>query len=68
MNPIGHFPSGQPILPVRQADRKPKRVFVLGVYASAVHARWTHPDGQCRTAALLTSAAGMFKMQLYTEK
>ena len=34
------FPFGMPIMPVQQADRSPKRVFVLGVYASAVHARW----------------------------
>ena len=34
------FPFGMPIKPVQQADRSQKRVFVLGVYASAVHARW----------------------------
>ncbi|MBP7830367.1 MAG: hypothetical protein KA248_10660 [Kiritimatiellae bacterium] len=46
MKPIGTFPFGQPILPVRQEDRGPKKVFVLGVYASAVHARWIGPDGK----------------------
>ena len=56
LNPIGFFPSGQPILPVRQADRSPKRVFVLGVYASAVHARWIHPDGRTRIAALAVAS------------
>lgn len=56
MTPIGHFPSGQPILPVSQADRTPKAVFVLGVYASAVHARWTHPDGRTRIAALAVAS------------
>ena len=55
-NPIGHFPSGQPILPVRQADRSPKRVFVLGVYASAVHARWISPEGRTRIAALAVAS------------
>lgn len=34
------FPFGMPIEPLVQADRAPKRVFLLGVYASAVHARW----------------------------
>ncbi len=52
MNPIGTFPFGQPILPVTQADRNPRRVFVLGVYASAVHARWVGPDGKQIIAAL----------------
>ncbi len=32
----GVFPFGQPIVPVAQQDRTPKKVFVLGVYASAV--------------------------------
>jgi uracil-DNA glycosylase len=34
------FPFGMPIKPVQQEDRSQKRVFVLGVYASAVHALW----------------------------
>ena len=34
------FPFGQPLRPVIQTDRSPKNVFVLGVYASAVHAKW----------------------------
>ena len=53
---MGHFPSGQPIRPVRQATRSSKRFFVLGVYASAVHARWTHPDGRTRIAALAVAS------------
>ena len=41
MKTIGTFPSGQPIQIVKQTDCTPnKRVFVLGVYASAVHACW----------------------------
>ncbi len=40
------FPFGQPILPVLQRDQSPKDVFVLGVYASAVHARWVDEDGK----------------------
>ena len=31
---------------MRQEDRGPKKVFVLGVYASAVHARGIVPDGK----------------------
>jgi hypothetical protein len=42
---VGTFPFGQPIHTVTQQDRTKKRVFVLGVYASAVHARWMGPDG-----------------------
>ena len=34
------FPFGQELHPLVQEDRSPKKVFVLGVYASAVHARW----------------------------
>jgi len=34
------FPFGQKLHPLVQQDRTPKKVFVLGVYASAVHARW----------------------------
>ena len=41
----GTFPFGQPIQSVAQADRGPKRVFVLGVYASKVHALWRDPHG-----------------------
>lgn len=43
---VGTFPFGQPIRRVVQTDRSAKRVFVLGVYASAVHARWIGPDGK----------------------
>jgi uracil-DNA glycosylase len=43
---IGTFPFGQPIRKVKQRDRTPQKVFVLGVYASAVHAKWIGPDGK----------------------
>ena len=43
---VGAFPFGQPVRRVTQTDRSPKRVFVLGVYASAVHARWCGSDGR----------------------
>jgi uracil-DNA glycosylase len=55
MNPTRTFASGQPILDVVQTDRTPKRVFVLGVYASAVHARWTE-NGKTRITALAVAS------------
>jgi len=45
-----------PITPVRQADLNPKRVFVLGVYASAVHARWVADDGKTMVSALAVAS------------
>lgn len=36
-----YYPFGETVYPLVQQDRTPKKVFVLGVYASAVHARWT---------------------------
>lgn len=35
-----YFPFGQELRPLVQEDRTKKKVFVLGVYASAVHAKW----------------------------
>lgn len=49
---LGTYPFGQPLRPVVQTDRTPKRVFVLGVYASAVHARWVSPAGRTIITAL----------------
>jgi len=34
------YPFGEYVRALVQEDRTPKKVFVLGVYASAVHARW----------------------------
>ena len=39
-----YFPFGEAVHPLVQQDRGPKKVFVLGVYASAVHARWKKDD------------------------
>ena len=49
-----HFPFGQEVHPVVQQNRTPKKVFVLGVYASAVHARWKGRDGKeiCKALAV----------------
>ena len=50
------YPFGQPLTPVIQTDRRPKRVFVLGVYASAVHARWMSPEGKVKVRALAVAS------------
>ncbi len=56
MRAIGIFPFGQPVHVLVQRDRTPKRVFVLGVYASAVHARWVRDDGKEIVKALAVAS------------
>ena len=51
------YPFGQVVHPLRQQDRTPKKIFVLGVYASAVHARWKR-DGKTVCTALAVATAG----------
>lgn len=50
------FPFGQLLKTVEQTDRAPKKVFVLGVYASAVHARWIGTDGKDVVKALAVAS------------
>ena len=50
------FPFGQPIRRVEQVDQTPKKVFVLGVYSSAVHARWCDPHGKELVKALAVAS------------
>lgn len=50
------FPFGQRLSLVQQADRQPKRAFVLGVYSSAVHARWVNTEGQTIVRALAVAS------------
>jgi uracil-DNA glycosylase len=50
------FPFGQKLHPVVQTDTTPKKAFVLGVYASAVHARWIDDDGNQLIAALAVAS------------
>jgi uracil-DNA glycosylase len=50
-----YFPFGQKLHPLVQEDKSPKKVFVLGVYASAVHARWKK-DGQIICQALAVAS------------
>ncbi len=52
----GTFPFGEPVHDLAQLDRSPKRAFVLGVYASAVHARWIGANGEQKAAALAVAS------------
>lgn len=49
------FPFGERLHRLVQEDRTPKKVFVLGVYASAVHARWMK-DGIVECPALAVAS------------
>ncbi|WP_278533083.1 uracil-DNA glycosylase family protein [Dehalococcoides mccartyi] len=53
-NPL--FPFGQPIKTLTQEDRTPKKVFILGVYASAVHAKWLDANGKVLINALAVAS------------
>lgn len=50
------FPFGQPVKKVVQNDRIPEQVFVLGVYASAVHAKWIDSEGKSVVTALAVAS------------
>lgn len=50
------FPFGQGLHPVVQTDTSPKKIFIIGVYASAVHARWIDNDGKQLVAALAVAS------------
>ena len=50
-----YFPFGNELHPLIQEDTTPKKVFVLGVYASAVHARW-QKDGKVICQALAVAS------------
>jgi hypothetical protein len=51
-----YFPFGQELKKVEQHDRSPKKAFVLGVYASAVHARCVDKEGNQLVAALAVAS------------
>lgn len=57
---MNSFPFGEPVRVLQQEDRSPKRVFVLGVYASAVHARWILPHGSGVRALAVASEPTIF--------
>jgi len=50
------FPFGTPVCILRQEDRSGKKVFVLGVYASAVHEKWIGHDLKVRVHALAVAS------------
>lgn len=50
------FPFGSQLEKVEQQDKSPKKVFVLGVYASAVHAKWIGTDGRVKVNALAVAS------------
>jgi len=54
MEPV--YPFGSPLQKVEQKDKSPKKVFVLGVYASAVHAKWIGVDGKIKVHALAVAS------------
>lgn len=53
---IGIFPFGEPVNLVKQQDSTRKRVFILGVYASAVHAELKLPNGKTAVKALAVAS------------
>ena len=46
------YPFGKPVLPREPAKGDHPRCFVLGAYPSALHARWTSPDGKTTIGAI----------------
>lgn len=50
------FPFGAPLKKVKQQDRSPKKVFVLGDYASAVHCKWIDVDGKVKVNVLAVAS------------
>ena len=50
------FPFGQELKKVEQKDRTKKEAFVLGVYASAVHATWVDKYGKQKVSALAVAS------------
>ncbi len=51
-----NFPFGEPVKKVEQFDKSPKKVFILGVYASAVHAKWISSQGKTLINALAVAS------------
>jgi hypothetical protein len=50
------FPFGNVLQAVKQTDCSPKKMFILGVYASAVHARWIGADGKQKVNAFAVAS------------
>jgi uracil-DNA glycosylase len=56
MKTLGTFPFGQQVQEIVQTDRTSKVLFILGVYASAVHTRWMNKDGRTLVHALAVAS------------
>ncbi|NOY78628.1 MAG: hypothetical protein GXO76_12235, partial [Calditrichaeota bacterium] len=56
MERIGIFPFGKEVQRVEQVERSFKKIFVLGVYASAVHARWVDKESKTVVKALAVAS------------
>jgi uracil-DNA glycosylase len=50
------FPFGAKLQKVEQTDRSTKSHFILGVYASAVHAKWIDVSGKVKVKALAVAS------------
>ena len=50
------FPFGSVLKKVEQKDKSQKKVFILGVYGSAVHAKWINPKGRTLVKALAVAS------------
>jgi uracil-DNA glycosylase len=51
-----NYPFGEKVRKVEQKDRTQKECFILGVYASAVHAKWIGPDNKEKVKALAVAS------------
>lgn len=56
MNKTFYFPFGEKLEKLCQTDKSSKKVFVLGVYASAVHAKWIDKSGKQLVTALAVAS------------
>jgi hypothetical protein len=56
MNKNNYFPFAQQLRTVEQKDKSPEQAFVLGVYASAVHAQWVDETGKQKVNALAVAS------------
>lgn len=54
------YPFGEVVRPLVQEDRSEKQVFVLGVYASAVHAKWKNGSNVICQALAVASKPRIF--------
>lgn len=54
------YPFGEYVRPLVQEERSPKKVFVLGVYASAVHAKWKKGNSVVCQALAVASEPRIF--------